>query len=427
MKHLNIYEKLVDYNDAVPNLPVTHLAKINEEEKVLGYPDGDIIPVEYLASDGSAWIDTGVVIKDNPRVVINIYMTGSLDKDVFGFPSNAQPSFIGNISASSSKQSFQYYRYYTTSSRGSALNSTVPFNTWAEWDMSNVVKCNGSTLATYNRESFAANNQTLRLFNGRGYITTNVVRVGATKIYDGDVLKRDFIPVRLGNVGYMFVWVSKKLFGNVGTGSFTFGSDIVPVEYLQSSGAEWIDTKVFGYMNHTYKLDFQQINTQSYRIWGAFGQSSYAGYNMSLTYANSTTWMIRWESTSSNQRGVSFAPIDANRHKIKISNGEIYFDGISKGKSTGHDSLCSINYNLFLFTCNPADTTPSSNAQIKIYSYEDINEHGQLIRQMVPVRMGTTGYMLDKIEWKLYANAGARSFTYGADQSGLKIMTTKSF
>ena len=34
------------------------------------------------------------------------------------------------------------------------------------------------------------------------------------------------IPVRKGNVGYMFDRVSGKLFGNKGTGAFVIGPDI---------------------------------------------------------------------------------------------------------------------------------------------------------------------------------------------------------
>ena len=37
---------------------------------------------------------------------------------------------------------------------------------------------------------------------------------------------RDFVPVRIGNVGYMYDKVSKQLFGSIGTGQFILGQDI---------------------------------------------------------------------------------------------------------------------------------------------------------------------------------------------------------
>lgn len=51
------------------------------------------------------------------------------------------------------------------------------------------------------------------------------VYIGEFKIYKGNALVRDFIPVRVGQVGYMYDKVSKQLFGNAGTGSFTLGAD----------------------------------------------------------------------------------------------------------------------------------------------------------------------------------------------------------
>lgn len=45
------------------------------------------------------------------------------------------------------------------------------------------------------------------------------------KIWNGGALVRDFIPVRVGQVGYMYDKVSGELFGNSGSGSFTLGND----------------------------------------------------------------------------------------------------------------------------------------------------------------------------------------------------------
>lgn len=55
--------------------------------------------------------------------------------------------------------------------------------------------------------------------------TFRAVYIGDFKIYKGNALVRDFIPVRVGQVGYMYDKVSKQLFGNAGTGSFTLGAD----------------------------------------------------------------------------------------------------------------------------------------------------------------------------------------------------------
>jgi hypothetical protein len=45
------------------------------------------------------------------------------------------------------------------------------------------------------------------------------------KVFRNDVLVRDMIPVRVGNVGYLYDKVSGQLFGNSGTGNFILGPD----------------------------------------------------------------------------------------------------------------------------------------------------------------------------------------------------------
>jgi hypothetical protein len=45
------------------------------------------------------------------------------------------------------------------------------------------------------------------------------------KIYENNILVQDLVPVRKGNVGYMYDMVSGKIFENAGTGSFILGPD----------------------------------------------------------------------------------------------------------------------------------------------------------------------------------------------------------
>jgi hypothetical protein len=51
------------------------------------------------------------------------------------------------------------------------------------------------------------------------------IRICNLYIKVGNVNVYDFIPVRVGNTGYMYDKVSGQLFGNAGTGSFTLGPD----------------------------------------------------------------------------------------------------------------------------------------------------------------------------------------------------------
>lgn len=48
-------------------------------------------------------------------------------------------------------------------------------------------------------------------------------RIFSFKIYEDDVLVRNYIPVRIGEKGYLVDTLSNELFGNLGTGEFILG------------------------------------------------------------------------------------------------------------------------------------------------------------------------------------------------------------
>lgn len=63
------------------------------------------------------------------------------------------------------------------------------------------------------------------LFARSGILQYGKIRIYATKMYNGTLLVRDFIPVKMNGIGYMYDKVSGQLFGNSGTGNFILGPD----------------------------------------------------------------------------------------------------------------------------------------------------------------------------------------------------------
>jgi hypothetical protein len=64
-------------------------------------------------------------------------------------------------------------------------------------------------------------------YNGvqSAYKAAEGTQIGAFKIIQDSVTVRDYIPVRIGQVGYLYDKVSGTLFGNVLSGAFTLGAD----------------------------------------------------------------------------------------------------------------------------------------------------------------------------------------------------------
>ena len=85
------------------------------------------------------------------------------------------------------------------------------------------------TVTTKNKSS-QASDSTLWVFARNSGNNTplyaNNLRIYSLSMTSGGVLVRDFIPVRVGQIGYLYDKVSGELFGNSGSGSFTLGNDV---------------------------------------------------------------------------------------------------------------------------------------------------------------------------------------------------------
>ena len=71
-----------------------------------------------------------------------------------------------------------------------------------------------------------ANNMLLFASALNGTITCGAFRCGFFKVTTNNNVVFDLIPVRKNGVGYMYDKVSGTLFGNAGSGAFTYGNDV---------------------------------------------------------------------------------------------------------------------------------------------------------------------------------------------------------
>ena len=181
--------------------------------------------IEYLESSGNQYIDTGHILNGNDKVDIVYDRLGY--GIIFGSRSsyNTKECSITNESGNNHK----YYIKFGITGQQQILyeSNTQPTGTVSVHIESGDIKVNGTTVSTalYGSNFFNGNcflfliNQ-----NGSAYSGTQKFpkRIRSFKI-EGIL---DLIPVRRGNVGYMYDKVSGKLFGNAGTGQFILGNDI---------------------------------------------------------------------------------------------------------------------------------------------------------------------------------------------------------
>ena len=186
--------------------------------------------VEYLGSTGVQYIDTGLV-----------WDSGEWDcRAVITALSSFHENYV--ISQHSSGQGVVYafvyindgYAFLAYRSNTAGLFE-VPSDFWGKTYEWNAHYTNGhQTLSIGNLATISANEgwvsgatqEGMRIIIGgmRTYGSkAKGIRFGRIRIEHENILVRDYIPVRVGDVGYMYDRVSGELFGNAGTGAFIVG------------------------------------------------------------------------------------------------------------------------------------------------------------------------------------------------------------
>lgn len=187
--------------------------------------------VSYLASNSEAYIDTGISGNNNNlEITIKFLFTtfvayGAIYGNYVAEGTNCNLLILNKTSG--------YGLVCINSVAGGTGNNSISISPNIPYSISvkrNSITINGTSYSPSNLASGTANNNNIALFN-RSVTNPNTTRNIGLRIYscqirDNGVLVRDFIPVRVGQVGYMYDKVSGELFGNAGTGSFTLGPDV---------------------------------------------------------------------------------------------------------------------------------------------------------------------------------------------------------
>lgn len=188
--------------------------------------------VLYIQGDGSAYIDTGIVDKGQYKIVAHVgYTVPTVNNEyvfIYGYSNSWSTKARAIRIQKGTKVLYVWYNNSESNLSLSGTNVTIG-------DSPTSVKADGTTLST---RSSANINNTYSIFlfarnatgsPNFGNNTTSIasLRFYSFRIYNGNMLLLDLIPVRVGTVGYMYDKVSGELFGNANsTGAFTLGPDV---------------------------------------------------------------------------------------------------------------------------------------------------------------------------------------------------------
>lgn len=220
------------------------------------------------------------------------------------------------------------------------------------------------------------------------------------KVGSGDIAK-----VYVGSTEIAKAYVGSQLvYENV--------SEPVPydakIEYLEGTGTQWIDTDIVSTVNDAVSITLSTSNFVNSFLCGARANSS----SMSGSFFIYGQVSKKVAFASNNSYTTSSVNVqDGNIHTIEHSKAGGFIDGtkVVTRSFTAEPSTRSYA----IFTVNDRDT-PTNIVSCKLYGFT-YSRNGTILMNLIPVRVGTTGYMYDKVSGNLYGNNGSGSFTLGND------------
>ena len=182
--------------------------------------------VEYLESTGTQWIDTGIVpTSDLAYQVVAAVQTYLNSRVVAGGRGSSSPM---------NQRILQYtqnnVRQLCLQRGDSTIRIAIPYNSdfHVFFSSATTLRIDGTEAAS-NAVSDSGEESFFALFGNSvaGVAQSfSACRISSAKLWRGSTLVRDYIPVRVGTTGYLYDRVSGALFGNAGTGAFSYGNDL---------------------------------------------------------------------------------------------------------------------------------------------------------------------------------------------------------
>ena len=185
------------------------------------------------------------------------------------------------------------------------------------------------------------------------------------------------------------------------------------VEYLYSDGTPYVDTGIIPTFpdDLTFKAGVSWPNVSTRKIMGRQGsfyigcvnngfQPGFGGNDIAagITLSANTKYDVE----------ARFVPT-----RINVADTVYYKVGTTEGSRSSYYLDSPAAGKIWIFAANNATTLrgPSS-----VYYFQIIRS-GTTLRDYIPVRVGTTGYLYDRASGELFGNVGTGSFTVGPDKT----------
>ena len=183
------------------------------------------------------------------------------------------------------------------------------------------------------------------------------------------------------------------------------------IEYLESSGTQWIDTNCPISLNTVIKsIVYVTKNSRDNTFFSTY-----------VTKGDGTTALcVRLQGYKGNIYCNLFGSTSGlgsqqGKHFIEMGSTYVKFDNMQIGISPTITSILSSFTTTLFVILKPNGEVVNYAVNQRIYSFQQY-DGSQLQIDLIPVRIGTTGYLYDKVSGQLFGNAGTGEFILGPDK-----------
>ena len=369
--------------------------------------------LEYIESTGTQYIDTGFKPNQDTRVVADMYLLST--------NSNVAADCLFGARTSASSKAFAV-QYNNTSGRlqyfygdGNTYTSSSIPNSRTICDANkNILSYNGKEITRTYTPLQCEYSLYLFALNNVGKVSSqSIARLYSCQIYDNGTLVRDYIPVKDSNgVAGLYDKVNNVFYQSNSDSNFIAGKEITykKIEYIESTGTQWIDTGFNPDQNTKMYLDVAFLSSVGTNVAGVRNSASDTTNRFGIISFGSASKIGAFFRDSS----IQSIAYDTSRHAYELSKSGLVVDGTSYGSSNSGTFACTYPITLGAWN-NGAGGLSYNNSRIyacKIY------DNGALVRDYVPaLRSNGVAGLYDVVNDAFYASSGSDNFISGGERS----------
>ena len=180
------------------------------------------------------------------------------------------------------------------------------------------------------------------------------------------------------------------------------------VEYLSiSARGPYIDLGLNSTTDKFYNFEISfALNHNTSAIPFGYAYGGTARYGL---WNDPTNWFVG----ANNSNSIDLGAKDTDWHHVLTNFGtSVEVDGNTLAIGGG-SVRANIGLNLFARVSSASGATSRVLSTAKISMFRIWDTGGNLLRDFIPVRVGTVGYLYDRVSGKLFGNAGTGDFVLG--------------